>query len=422
MRHECECQHNARNIHYQDATGIFGVQGSSNGEYEKYKGLERNVQNAIEILSKKISGDYEELQNLINQTEKELEKIKELHVDSFVRLGAYNSRTKNIQYVENNPAIIFITKSDYDALSDNKKQAGNFLYAVGDFDASHDPYFGGCLFQRSYTIKTEGPGFDPSDNTQRILTIDLPIHELKEGNTLITEAIIEQLKNGFEWKTSVTGTETFGRKITREEFFEDLIEKFGLNQSDSLYIMWEDTYDLIGGIDYDLIIKYYEIWKDDEVGGAPVTDADWERFLQHFDPLGYYQLLDCNLDGKINAEDTQIVLSYASIIGTNYDDLYPLWVEYYKNNDDVPEHPVDEKEAKAANVYKDNKFCLQVARKQLTSLREKRGYLSSGDATTILILSAEIGVTPDATSAERMYELLINHVSDDAQMYDDRGK
>ena len=76
----------------------------------------------------------------------------------------------------------------------------------------------------------------------------------------------------------------------------------------------------------DLFVKYLETTG----GNTTYTNDDdagevWKDFLKTYDPMGYWQTWDFNKDGRINAEDSTLVLQYAAEVGTGTVTKLPDW-------------------------------------------------------------------------------------------------
>ena len=312
MRHECECDHNARNIHFQDTVKIFGNPDAEAGsdereKYEKYKDIERNVQNAIELVAGKLDESQESVRKLMDDIIEELERYYALAPD----LSKYTQVNVN-GYGISYPMIFIINQQTYDNLSNEDKLDSRKIYFIADVDISSDPMLNSeIIFQRSIFIKGSARGIDYPAGTTGEMTIDL--HPIRGSGLIFSEDDFKILDRLYKERSI---------SESAQEAAEKVIEDYGYTSNDDLNLInaWIPYLDSLTRFDMDLFTKYLET-----TGGNTIytnnedAKAVWEDFLKTYDPLGYWQTWDFNKDGSINAKDAQTVLVAAAAIGTGED-------------------------------------------------------------------------------------------------------
>lgn len=390
MRHECECQHNARNIHYQDVSnGLFGTD-SSNSNYEK----ERNVQNAIEILCQLMSGDQKELDKIINNLTTKLKELEDkIDINKFVRM--YNA---NVPL--NNPQLILISSSSFNSQPELAKNAiyfviDSFTGDIGSFEENN------LIFERSSFIKSLIP-FDENGNIDydnfNLLIEDCPHDKkIKDGKCQITKEILEQA----EWV-----------KNNKDKSWDVFLEKYGNIDADILE-QWENCYDNFNSIDALLMYCFNQTWDKGLNENAINIDTYqnlfisndtsfheyWRYVVKYYDPLGYWQLPDIDQNNHINSRDATSVLQISAKMGTIKTDNNEIWEKI------LP--PVSKEEEKNSEIYN---WIHEFLGAKGIDIKEKIGRedrINANLATKILQFSAKVG-----TSAEKIstYEKFRNYM------------
>ena len=322
MRHECECDHNARNIHLQDTVKLFGDPDAEAGTderrmYEKYKDIERNVQNAIELLSGKADMTAQELEQVIEETKEKLASLYSVIPD----LSRYMTATVNGYYITY-PQIVILKQSDYNNLSLQQKLDSKKIYLICDIDTSTDPMLNSeIIYQRSIFIRGSARGLDYANNDYSANTIELfPIR--RTGQLFSTrdlsilsslflatqsfngdaEKAIEQVKNSGDWT------------VADRQLMDD----------------WESYLSLLTKFDMDIFTAFQEKYGDTIYTTDEDAGAIWTQGLEEIDKIGFWQTMDFNQDGKINASDANLVLRYAAAKGTGTAETNPEYAEILK--------------------------------------------------------------------------------------------
>lgn len=308
MRHECECDHNARNIHFQDTVKIFGNPDAEAGsderkKYEKYKDIERNVQNAIELVAGKLDESQESIQELLDKLIIELEEYYSQAPD-LSKYVQVNVNGHGITY----PMIFIINQQTYDNLSNEDKLDSRKIYFIADVDSSSDPMLNSeIIFQRSIFIKGSARGINYPAGTIGGITIDL--HPVRGSGLIFSEDDFKILDRLYKQR---------GVSESAQDAAEAVIENYGYTSSDDLNLInaWIPYLDSLTRFDMDLFVKYLETTG----GNTTYTNVEaakevWKDFLKTYDPMGYWQTLDFNKDGDINASDAAEVLQYAAEMG-----------------------------------------------------------------------------------------------------------
>lgn len=300
MRHECECQHNARNIHFQDTVKIFGDPNADVGSaektlYENYKSIERNVQNAIELLASKIGNHTDELSSLILEIEQNLEDFyKNLpDLSQYVRM-----QTNNVQI--SNPQIIILSQMSYDNLTIQNKLDARKIYLIADLNSSADPYLNSeVIFQRSIFINGSAREAFYGDDSNLIITL----HPIRYSGPLFSNHDYEILEDLFHQRQT-TGS--------LDNAIEIVLNKYQNSQADQEYIrQWQPYMDLLTQFDLALFGKYAKTLGTTIYENNESAIQTWKTFLQTYDPIGYWQTLDINGDFNIDARDATLILKYA---------------------------------------------------------------------------------------------------------------
>lgn len=318
MRHECECDHNARNIHFQDTIKIFGnpdaeVGSDERNKYEKYKDIERNVQNAIELVAWKMDESKESMQALLDELIIQLEEYyrKAPDLSKYVQVDVNG-------HVITYPMIFIINQQTYDNLSNEDKLDSRKIYLIADVDSSTDPMLNSeIIFQRSIFIKGSARGINYPEGTIGEITIDL--HPIRRSGPIFSEDDFKILDRLYKQR---------GISDSAQTAAEEVIENFGYTSRDDLDLIeaWIPYLDSLTRFDMDLFAKYLET-----TGGNTTytndNDAEvvWEDFLKTYDPMGYWQTWDFNKDGNINSGDVSLVLQYAAEVGTGTVTKLPDW-------------------------------------------------------------------------------------------------
>lgn len=309
MRHECECDRNARNIHFQDTIKIFGNPDAEAGsderkKYEKYKDIERNVQNAIELVAGKLDESQESVQELIDKLIEELEEYYRKAPD-LSKYAQVNVNGYGITY----PMIFIINQQTYDNLSNEDKLDSRKIYLIADVDSSSDPMLNSeIIFQRSIFIKGSARGINYPAGTIGGITIDL--HPVRGSGPIFSEDDFKILDRLYKQRSA---------SESAQEAAEAVIENYGYTSRDDLDLInaWIPYLDSLTRFDMDLFEKYLET-----TGGNTTytnnndAQAVWQDFLKTYDPMGYWQTWDFDKDGNINASDAAEVLQYAAEVGT----------------------------------------------------------------------------------------------------------
>lgn len=318
MRHECECDHNARNIHFQDTVKIFGnpdaeVGSDERNKYEKYKDIERNVQNAIELVAQNMDESKESMQALLDELIIQLEEYyrKAPDLSKYVQVDVNG-------HVITYPMIFIINQQTYDNLSNEDKLDSRKIYLIADVDSSTDPMLNSeIIFQRSIFIKGSARGINYPEGTIGEITIDL--HPIRRSGPIFSEDDFKILDRLYKQR---------GISDSAQTAAEEVIENFGYTSRDDLDLIeaWIPYLDSLTRFDMDLFAKYLET-----TGGNTTytndNDAEvvWEDFLKTYDPMGYWQTWDFNKDGNINSGDASLVLQYAAEVGTGTVTKLPDW-------------------------------------------------------------------------------------------------
>lgn len=310
MRHECECDHNARNIHFQDTVKIFGNPEAEAGsderqKYEKYKDIERNVQNAIELVAGKIDESQESIQKLMDDIVEQLERYYALAPD-LSKYTQVNVNGHGISY----PMIFIINQQTYDNLTNEDKLDSRKIYFIADVDSSTDPMVNSeIIFQRSIFITGSAREISYKDNTTAGMGIIL--HPIRKSGPIFSEYDFQILDRLYKERGVSDSAQTAAQKVK-----EDYNDPTDIRLIDN----WTPYLDSLTRFDMELFAKYLET-----LGGNTTYTNDedaaavWEEFLRTYDPLGYWQTWDFNKTGVINAGDAQTVLVAAAAIGTGGD-------------------------------------------------------------------------------------------------------
>lgn len=334
MRHECECDHNARNIHFQDTVKIFGnpdaeIGSDERNKYEKYKDIERNVQNAIELVAGKLDESQETVQALIDKLIAELEEYyrKAPDLSKYVQI---NVNGHGITY----PMIFIINQQTYDNLSNEDKLDSRKIYFIANVDSSSDPMLNSeIIFQRSIFIKGSARGINYSEGTIGGITIDL--HPIRRSGLIFSENDFKILDRLYKER---------GVSDSAQAAAENVIENFGYTSRDDLDLIeaWVPYLDSLTRFDMDLFVKYLET-----TGGNTTYTNDndagivWEDFLKTYDPMGYWQTWDFNKDGEINAGDSVEILQYAAEAGAGETTKLPDWQQQISRANTIDSYVFD---------------------------------------------------------------------------------
>lgn len=318
MRHECECDHNARNIHFQDTVKIFGnpdaeVGSDERNKYEKYKDIERNVQNAIELVAQNMDPSKESMQALLDELIIQLEEYYRKAPD----LSKYIQVDVN-GHVITYPMIFIISQQTYDNLSNEDKLDSRKIYLIADVDSSSDPMLNSeIIFQRSIFIKGSARGINYPEGDIGEIIIDL--HPIRRSGPIFSEDDFEILDRLYEQRSISDSAQTAA---------EEAIENFGYTSMDDLNLIrdWIPYLDSLTRFDIDLFAKYLETTG----GNTTYTNDDdakavWADFLKTYDPMGYWQTWDFNKDGSIDSKDALLVSQYAAEVGTGTVTKLPDW-------------------------------------------------------------------------------------------------
>lgn len=318
MRHECECDHNARNIHFQDTVKIFGNPDAEAGsdernKYEKYKDIERNVQNAIELVAQNMNESKESMQALLDELIIQLEEYyrKAPDLSKYVQVNVNG-------HVITYPMIFIINQQTYDNLSNEDKLDSRKIYLIADVDSSTDPMLNSeIIFQRSIFIKGSARGINYPEGTIDGITIDL--HPIRRSGLIFSEDDFEILDRLYQQR---------GVSDSAQTAAEEVIENFGYTSRDDLDLIeaWIPYLDSLTRFDMDLFVKYLET-----TGGNTTYTNDndakavWIDFLKTYDPMGYWQTWDFDKNGSIDSRDASLVLQYAAEVGTGTVTKLPDW-------------------------------------------------------------------------------------------------